>query len=91
VRASNSGSLAIFAAIRRASSRVSQLGLRIVCPAHPRNKGKPISAWRARLLCRERQRDAVRHYKNFTKVNGFCWPTSGRIQCRKSIIETGKN
>jgi hypothetical protein len=33
----------------------------------------------------------VRHYKNFTKVNGFCWPTSGRIQCRKSIIETGKN
>jgi hypothetical protein len=59
VRASNSGSLAIFAAIRRASSRVSQLGLRIVCPAHPRNKGKPISARRARLLCRERTRECL--------------------------------
>jgi hypothetical protein len=50
-----------------------------------------LAAIRRAFIHRTRTHDALRHYVNFTEVNGFCRVTSRRVQCHKRIVETGKN
>jgi len=98
--AERSGSLAIFAAIRRASSLLGNFGgrsparlilvidIRELLPGAVDHDKAVVEFFDCP---RWRETAEGSHYQNFTYVNGFCCANSGRIQCHKHIVETGKN